>query len=112
MDRKKCDDYDDYYDDLEAYDDGKIRAHRNAKFRQQLYLDMLVEEKRIFDRHNAHIAAGKKAEKQGKCNQDLEIIGNEDEERHNEAHERAWKTQLELYDGKWKMENGNCKKGS
>jgi hypothetical protein len=96
MDRKKCDDYDDYYDDLEACDDGKRRAHCNAKFRQQLYLDMLVEEKRMCDCHNSHIAAGKKAEKQGKCNQDLEIIGNEDEDRRNEAHKRAWKSQLVL----------------
>jgi hypothetical protein len=65
---------------------------------------MLVEEKRLFYRHNAHVAAGEKAEKEGKWNRDLEIIANEDEERHKEAHERAWKTQLELYDGKHKME--------
>jgi hypothetical protein len=32
----------------------------------------------------------------------LEIIADEDEERHKEAHKRAWKTQLELYDGKRK----------
>jgi hypothetical protein len=103
---KECNDYDDYYDDLEACDDGNRRAHRNSEFRQQLYLDMLVEEKRIDDRHNAHIAAGKKSEKEGKWNRDLEIIANEDEERHKEAHESAWKTQLELYDGKRKMEIG------
>jgi hypothetical protein len=28
----------------------------------------------------------------------------EDEERHKEAHERVWKAQLELYDGKRKLE--------
>jgi hypothetical protein len=34
----------------------------------------------------------------------LEIIANEDEERHVEGNKRAWNTQLELYDGKRKME--------
>jgi hypothetical protein len=101
---EELDDYDDYYDDLEACDDGNRRAHRNDEFRQELYDDMLVEEKKFVDRHNAHVAAGKKAEKHGKWNQDLEIIADEDEERHNEAHEGAWKTQLELYVGKHKME--------
>jgi hypothetical protein len=101
---KKLDDYDDYYDDLDACGDGNRRAHRNAEFRQALYDDMLVEEKILFDRHNAHVAAGKKAEKEGKRNRDLEIIAGEDEERHKEAHERVWKTQLELHDGKHKME--------
>jgi hypothetical protein len=89
---KELDDYDDYYNDLEACDDGNRRAHRNAEFRQELYDDMLVEEKRLFDRHNTHVAAGEKAEKEGKWNRDLEIIADEDEERHKEAHERAWKT--------------------
>jgi hypothetical protein len=42
---EECDDYDDYYDDLESCDDGNRRAHRNAKVREQLYLDMRVEEK-------------------------------------------------------------------
>jgi hypothetical protein len=65
---------------------------------------MLVEEKRLFYHHNAHVAAGKKVEKEGKWNRDLEIIADEDEERHKEAHERAWKTQLELCDEKRKME--------
>jgi hypothetical protein len=58
--------YGDYYDDLEACDDGNRRAHHNAEFRQQLYEDMLVEQKKEFDRHNAHASAGKKAEKEGK----------------------------------------------
>jgi hypothetical protein len=101
---EELDDDDDYYDDLEACDDGNKRAHHNAEFRRHLYEDMLVEEKRLFDRHNAHVAAGKKAEKEGKWNRDLEIIADEDEEHHKEAHERAWETQLELYDGKRKME--------
>jgi hypothetical protein len=42
---EECDDYDDYYDDLEACDDGNRRAHRNAEFLHKLYKDMLVEEK-------------------------------------------------------------------
>jgi hypothetical protein len=99
----ELEDYDDYYDDLDACDDGNRRAHRNAEFRQQLYEDMLVEDC-FFYRHNAHVAAGKKAKKEGKWNRDLEIIADEDEERHKEAHKRAWKTQLELYDGKQKLE--------
>jgi hypothetical protein len=37
---------------------------------------------------------GKKAKKEGKWNRNLEIIADEDEERHKEAHERAWKKQL------------------
>jgi hypothetical protein len=43
----------------------------------------------------------KKAEKEGKWNRDLEIIADEDEVRHKEAHERAWSAQLELstFDG-------------
>jgi hypothetical protein len=86
---EEYDDYDDYYDDLEECDDGNRRAHRNSELGQQLYEDMLVKEKRLFDRHNAHVAAGEKAEKEGKWNQDLEIIANEDEEHHKEAHERA-----------------------
>jgi hypothetical protein len=40
----KLEHYDDYYDDLEACDDGNRRAHRNAEFRQQLYENMLVED--------------------------------------------------------------------
>jgi hypothetical protein len=88
--------YDDYYDDLEACDDDNRRAHRNAEFRQQLYEDMLVEEKKEFDRYNAHVAAGKKAKKEGKWNRDLEIIADEDEVRHKKAHKMAWFAQLEL----------------
>jgi alpha-glucuronidase len=95
--------YDDYYDNLEACDDGNIRVHRNAEFCHQLYEDMLVEDTFV-DRHNSHVAAGKKAKKEGKWNRDLEIIADEDEERHREAHERVWITQLELYDGKQKLE--------
>jgi hypothetical protein len=55
--------YDDYYDDLEACDDDNRRDHRNAEFRQQLYEDMLVEEKKEFGRYNAHVAEGKKAKR-------------------------------------------------
>jgi hypothetical protein len=97
----ELEEYDDYYDDLEACDDGNRRAHRNAEFRQQLYEDMLVEQKKEFDRYNAHVAAGKKAKKEGKWNRDLEIIADEDEARHKEAHEMAWNAQLELstFDG-------------
>jgi hypothetical protein len=96
----ECDDYNDYYDDLGACNDGNRRAHRNAEFHQQLYIDKLVEEKKIDDRHNAHISAGKEAKREGKWNEDLEIIVDEDEERHVEAHKRARHTQLEQYDGK------------
>jgi hypothetical protein len=42
---EELEDYDDYYYDLESCDDGNRRACRNAEFRQQLYKDMLVEEK-------------------------------------------------------------------
>jgi hypothetical protein len=65
---------------------------------------MLVEEKKIDDHHNTHISAGKKAKREGKWNQDLKIITNEDKEHHMEAQKRAWHTQLELYDGKCKLE--------
>jgi hypothetical protein len=61
---EELNDYDDYYDDPEACDDGR---------------------KRLFDCHNAHVAAGKKAEKEGKWNRDLKIIADEDEEHHKEA---------------------------
>jgi hypothetical protein len=63
---EECDDYDDYYGNLQACNDGRRMAHRNAEFHQKLYLDMLVEEKRIDDRHNAHISAGGKTENEGK----------------------------------------------
>jgi hypothetical protein len=33
---EELEEYDDYYDDLEACDDGNRRACRNAEFRQQL----------------------------------------------------------------------------
>jgi hypothetical protein len=65
---------------------------------------MLVEENKIDHHHNAYISAGKKAKREVKWNQDLEILGKEDEERQVEAHKRAWHTQLEIYDGKSKME--------
>jgi hypothetical protein len=80
----------------EACDDDNRRAHRNAEFRQQLYEDMLVEEKKEFDRYNAHVAAGQKANKEGKWNRDLEIIADEDEARHKKAIKMAWFSQLEL----------------
>jgi hypothetical protein len=38
--------YDDYYDDLEACNDGNRRACRNSESRQQLYEDMLVEKEK------------------------------------------------------------------
>jgi hypothetical protein len=103
---EELEEYDDYYDDLEACDDGNRRACRNAKFRQQLYEDMLVEKEKESDCHNAHIAVGKKAEKGGKWNRDLEIIVDEDEVPHKEAHERAWNAQLELstFDGEKRLE--------
>jgi hypothetical protein len=101
---EELEDYDNYYHDLEACDDGNRRACHNAEFRQQFYEDMLVEEKHIFDRHNAHFGAGNKAKKEGKWNRDLEIIADEDEESHNETHERTCTAQLELYDGKRKLE--------
>jgi hypothetical protein len=103
---EELEEYDDYCDDLEACDDGNRRAHRNAEFRKQLYQDMRVEQKKEFDRYNAHVAAGKKAEKEGKWNRDLEIIADEDEVRHKEAHERAWNAQLELstFDGEKRLE--------
>jgi hypothetical protein len=63
---EELEEYDDYYDDLEACDHGNRRACRNAEFRQQLYEDMLVEKEKECDHHNAHVAAGKKAEKEGK----------------------------------------------
>jgi hypothetical protein len=65
---------------------------------------MLVEEKRLFDRHNARVAAVKKAGKEGKWNRYLDIIADVDEECHKEVHKRAQKTQLELHGGKHKME--------
>jgi hypothetical protein len=43
---EELEEYGDYYDDLEACDDGKRRACRNAEFCQQLYEDMLVEKKK------------------------------------------------------------------
>jgi hypothetical protein len=63
---------------------------------------MLVEEKKELDHYNAHVAAGKKAKKEGKWNRDLEIIADEYEARHKEAHKMAWFAQLELstWDGK------------
>jgi hypothetical protein len=57
---------------------------------------MMVEQKKEFDRYNAHVVAGKKAEKEGKQNRDLKIIADEDEVRHKEAHKMAWNAQLEL----------------
>jgi hypothetical protein len=53
---------------------------------------MLVEQKKEFD----CVAERKKAEKEGKWNRDLEIIADEDEARHNEAHKMVWCAQLEL----------------
>jgi hypothetical protein len=70
---KELEEYDDYYEDLEACDDGNRRACRNAEFCQQMFEDTLLEGKQIVDRHNAHFAAGKKAKKEGKWNRDLEI---------------------------------------
>jgi hypothetical protein len=103
--------YDDYYGDLEACDDDNRRAHCNAEFRQQLYADMLVEEKNEFDRYNAHVAAGKKAKKKGKWNRDLEIIADEDEERHKSANKMAWFAQLDCLRGmEKKIEDWNVLK--
>jgi hypothetical protein len=103
---EELEEYDDYYDDLEACDDGNRRAHRNAEFRKQLYQDMRVEQKKEFDRYNAHVAAGKKAEKEGKWNRDLEIIADEDKVHHKEAQKMAWNEQLELstFDGEKRLE--------
>jgi hypothetical protein len=39
---EELEEYDDYYNDLEACDNGNRRACRNAEFRQHLYEDMLV----------------------------------------------------------------------
>jgi hypothetical protein len=62
---------------------------------------MLVEKVKEFDCHNTHIAAGKKAEKEGKWNRYLEIIAEEDEVGHKQAHKQAWNAQLALstFDG-------------
>jgi hypothetical protein len=96
------DDYDDYYNDLDECIDDNRRAHHDAKFRQQLYLNMPVEEKNDA-RWDAHITPWAKVKREGKWNPDLEIIANEDEERHVAARKRARHTHHKLYDSKHKM---------
>jgi hypothetical protein len=72
------------------------------------------EEEKEFDHHNTHVAARKKAEKEGKQNLELEIIADEDGVCHKEAQKRAWNAQLKLSTSNgekdWNILNRNFKK--